>query len=95
MPPRMNGDRRRREAVCRGGLQSGRAMDDMKEGIVSDFLLSRKMIDKDTWERHRRMAILKMYCGTNPKYANDVDACAKACKVSVGFAKRSVQDDKA
>ena len=41
------------------------------------------------------MAILKMYFGTNPKYANDVDACAKACKVSVGFAKRSVQDDKA
>lgn len=68
-------------------------MDDLNEGIASDFLLSKKMIDKDTWERHRRMAILKMYFGTNPKYANDIDACAKACKVSIGFAKRSVQDD--
>ena len=83
------------EAFLREWLHSGRSLDDLNEGIASDFLLSKKMIDKDTWERHRRMAILKMYFGSDHRYTNNVAACAKACKVGVGFARRTVLDDEA
>ncbi len=83
------------EPFLRSWLRSGHVLGDLNEGIVSDFLLSKNMIDRDTWESHRRMSIVKMYFGTNPRYANDIAACAKACKVSVGFATRAVQDNKA
>ncbi len=80
------------ESLLREWLHSGRALDSLNEGVVSNFLLSKNMIDKDAWEMHRRMCILKMYLGTNPKYAHDLDACAKACEVDVGFARRAVRD---
>lgn len=83
------------EAFLREWLHSGRTIDGLNEGVASNFLLAKKMIDKDTWERHRRMCILKMYFGTNPRYANNLDACAKACEVNIGFARRTVQDDSA
>ncbi len=76
-------------------LQSGRGLDDLNEGVVSNFLLARNMIDKGTWDRHRRMCILKMYFGSDSRYANNLGACAKACEVSVGFARRAVRDDEA
>lgn len=88
-------DRAMTESFLQDWLYSGRGLDDLNEGVVSNFLLSKKTIDKDTWERHRRMAILKMYFGSNSKYANNLDACAQACEVSVGFARRAVQDDEA
>lgn len=83
------------EALLREWLHSHRSLDDLNEGAVADFMLSKKMIDQTTWERHRRMSILKMYFGSNRKYANDIKSCAKACKVSIGFATRALQDDMA
>lgn len=83
------------EPFLREWLHSGRGLGDLNEGVASDFLLSKKMIDRDTWERHRRMCILKMYFGSDPRYANNLEACAKACKVRDWFAKMVVQDDEA
>lgn len=83
------------EAFLREWLHSGRGLGDLNEGAVSNFLLVRKMIDKDTWARHRRMCILKMYFGSDSRYANNLGTCAKACEVSVGFARRAVRDDEA
>lgn len=83
------------ESFLREWLHSGRGLDDLNEGVVSNFLLARKMIDKDIWERHRRMCILKMYFGSDPRYANNLNTCAVACDVSIGFARRAVRDDEA
>lgn len=83
------------EPFLREWLHSGRVLGDLNEGVASDFLLSKKMIDMDTWERHRRMCILKMYFGSDSRYASNLKACAKACKVRAWFAKRAVQDDSA
>jgi len=80
------------ETFLREWLRSGRTINGLNEGVVSNFLLSKNMIDRDTWERHRKMCILKMYFGTNPKYAGDLPACAKACEVSIGFADKAVRD---
>jgi len=83
------------EDFLREWLRSNRSLDDLNEAVVADFLLRNcRMIDKDTWERHRRMCIVKMYFGSNIKYANKIKACALACAVGVGFAKRAVQDEK-
>lgn len=72
-------------------LSAGRPLGGLNEGEVANFLLDRAMIDRATWEEHRRMCIVKMYTGPDPRWTGDVEACAEGCRVDLDFARRAVE----
>ena len=71
----------------------GHAMEELNEGVVANFLLSSGMIDRATWSEHRRVCVVKMFFGSDPRYARNVGACAKACQVELGFAQEAVRHE--
>lgn len=80
------------EVFFQAWLADGRSLEELNEGVVADFLLSSRRIDRATWEAHRSMCIIKMCLGSDPRYAKNIEACAKACQVDLGFAKEAVRN---
>ena len=64
----------------------------LNEASVADFLLARKFIDQKVWTEHRSTCIVKMYLGNDKRYANNLEACAKDCRVELGFAKNAIEN---
>jgi len=81
------------EMFFQAWFADGHSVPELNEGVVANFLLSRAMITRETWEEHRRMCIVKMFLGSDPRYARDVKACAKACQVGLDFARQAVRDE--
>jgi hypothetical protein len=81
------------EGVLRAWLTDGKPLEALNEGEVANFLLSRGMIDRGTWEEHRRMCLIKMYLGSDPRYARNMQACAAACRVGLDFAKEALRGE--
>jgi len=81
------------EQFFRAWLTDGHHIQELNEGVVANFLLAKEMIDRRTWEEHRRMCLVKMYLGSDPRYARNIEACAKACRVDLDFAKAALREE--
>lgn len=79
------------EEFFREWFAAGRDLSEINEGEVSNFLLAKDMISKHVWEDHLRMAIIKMFFGPNERYAGNIEACAKACRIDLDFARNAVR----
>lgn len=64
----------------------------LSEASVADFLLARRLIDQKIWTEHRSTCIVKMYLGSDKRYAGNLEACAKACRVGLDFAMKAAED---
>ena len=73
-------------------ITDGHTLEDLNEGDMANFLLARGFISRAAWEEHRKMCILTMFTNNHdPRYYENLEACARACQVSTEFAREAVE----